>query len=610
MSENLQARAGYVMRPDGQLVRGRVLGFTCLYALNKKITDPTSNAKFNKNTKINTEHLTSLALIKSQNASPKGLSSHLTDGRVPVALTHEQKVVIGQSKEFKNTVYSVDSITYSREKQRFEALGAQPKLEVRWEHYKNEVKHLRSPVHPVDAAVKLRKAKRNDWARHIAGASKRWSSGGDAVNAVTTITANSGAALVGPSKDGDSVKHTGMRCAFTAFSLAVLGANGAMWRSIIQALDDGEAAKLVGDFAVTQSVGWYWLMPIFHGVAFAGQLGAAALVDKTVDVKVQKVTEAEVSKNKTLEKVSDMINAVRHDPVARRVLIEGLNRRVSAKYRTNGVPKVWLKLETARTPAELQLAIAEFLADTEPGGESQISVFKREYQLLKVFKLAENNRTEGASDKCDESARMNFERKALKAHSPASRLVAKAVYRISGHGKIESVAKLARWIEKQSDISYMERRKTSLMTVEGRIKHRYHPQVARSQGGPLSKALFNLGFFVRDFGRNVILSLDTNLARVIRCTVQHLWENITGTHASRTMCHTFGMITGWLIIGVALTVLSAGLDAGLGAAGAVITSDGPGFGVGFASLTFAYWGCAMAGGAIWLLAMALARAGI
>lgn len=614
VADNLLSRGGYVRRADGQFTKGRLFGSTTCYALNKKITDPTSNAKFNKNAKLHSQHITSTALIKAQCALPAGLGNKSCGGALPQPLTQEQKMAISRSQIFKSSLYTVDSMAFQREKERFKALEEKPKFDVRWGRRVNNLKQGNVQIDVSKLGKMIRGVNRNAVAIYLAGGSKRWSSVGDAVNAITTLTANSGAALVGPSKDGDSVKHAAVRCAFTLVSLAVLAANGCMWRSIINSLDDGDDAKLVGDLKVTQTVGWYWLMPLFHGVSFAGQVGSALLVDETKDVDVEKVSEAECNTNQTIDKLSCMINSVRHDPAARQMLIEGLNRRISDKYRSNGVPEVWLKLEAAKTPAELKLAIAEFLTQegSSAGGQTntKMAQFKREYQLLKLFKLVENNRTEGASDKCDESARMNFERRTLKAHSPLGRLFAKAVFRASGNGKVESVAKLARWIEKQSDISYQERRKASLMNAEGRIKHRYHPQVARHQGGPLSKALFNLGFFVRDFGRNVILSLDTNLARVIRNVVQHLWENLTGTHASATMCQTFGMITGWLIIGAALTALSVGMDAVFGAASGVITDSGSGLGVGFASLTFAYGVCAATAGVITLLAMGLARAGL
>lgn len=576
---NVFSRAAYYLLPDGQLKKGKILGSRKLYTLHQRTSNPTSNTRLHCKARLRASGLTSARLMVAQEALSNEQRSKLRTPPgtfLPTLLTEDQKRQIGDDIGFKKSYHSLDHMANRK-------------------------------ARPQDT-IKL---DRNDFAVYMAGGGKRVSSIGDAVNGITTMTINSLTAMVCPSSDQDSIKHTFARCVFLLPSLVILGLNGYAQRSIINALDETDKAEIFNGLEVTETVGWYWLMPLFHGVALTGQVIAVAAVDKGRIVDVERVTEAEYEKNETLVKTSNMINAIRNDKAMRTLVIEGLNRRVNRAYKTHNVPDVWLKLENATTPAELQKAIAEYLTTSKPGVNKQNDLLARENQILSVLKLAESDRTVD-NGKLDESARLHTERKFGKAHEIIGKFVARKVYKLSDKGKIKGVAKLARWIETHSELKYRERRSEYLKTAEGRIDNRYHPTVVRENGGPLSKALVNIGFFVRDFGRQIVLSLDTNLARVIRSVVKYLWEKMMGSHASMLMCNTLGMIVGWLVVGVALVAISSGLEAAFGAVGVagMLTTNGAGFGVGFASLTFAYGLFAAAGGVFMLAGMGLARMGL
>ncbi len=607
------ARGGYELSPSGQVEKGKTFGSATAYKLCQTMANGTSNAKFHHRATIKSDHTTTMRMIVAKASLPDSTRSQLTvsNGKgMPTALTEEGKRVIGNDAGVKESFHSLDSMATRRGKERYDAKKERPDWQVKWADKREQIKAGKCPI---DISLEDLKPKvdRNAFAVYMAGGGKRLSSIGDAVNAITTMTANSLTGMACPSKDQNSIKHTVARCATIIVALAILGANGAAWRAIIEAVDETDSAELLKGVEVTEVVGWYWLMPLFHGIALANQLIAVAAVDKGRAVDVEDITEAENKKNDTLVKASNMINAIRNDKAMRTVLIEGLNQSVKSTHRTNGVPKAWLALEQATTPAELEKAIAAYLTEDEPGVRNQMSQFTRECHILKILKLAENDRTEADSDsKLYESGRNYTERKLGKFNEAIGNLLSQGVYKLSNKGKIESVAKFSQWIKTHTNAEYRERRYNLLQTAEGRIGHRYHPTVVRETGGPLSRALVNIGFFVRDFGRYGILSLDTNLARVIRYAVQHLWEGVMGSHASMIMSHTFGMVGGWLIVGVALAVLSQGFEAVFGVAGAMLTSSGPGFGVGFASLTFAYGVLAAAGGVFMLAGMGLARVGL
>lgn len=644
VSANIKARAGYVDGDNGRLRKDTVFGSETLARADRNVRAPTSNAKFNAERHYRTKHLGALAFIDAKSKLPDGTKQQLC-GRIPTPhLTDEQLRKIGESKAMRDVHYSLDKMVDPKTKKALAKKTAsadaeskpdatdQPKVTGRkW--LKQKFGKARENLKPTNIAAKAKKIDRNTVAGALARGADRLSSIGDAVNAVTTITVNTLSALSAPTKDGDSAKHSAVRVLFSLPALAILFVSSFSLRSLVNRLDPGNDAKLLdvdhpydpeltpeenlakaneGDFKVTQAVGWYWWAPAFQGVALVAQAAACAIADESQAVSLESVKVVEDDTSDIITKLSNMINGIRGDTVAENLLIEGLNRSVSAKYRLNNKPKVWLKLKAAETPAQVEKAIAEYLTTEEPGGDKRLSRFNRERHLLKLMKLAENSRTEGCGSKEFESARLKTERVAAEANNAIGMALAKVVYRASRDGEIKSVAKMARWIEKHSESSNKGRRIRDLSTPEGRYAHRYHPLMIKENGGPVSKALVNIGFFLRDFGRNYILSADTNLARVIRYTVQHLYENITGRHASMTMCHTFGMLTGWLIVGTALTALSGGLELALGPAAVALKlmSSGAGMSVGFVSLTFAYAGFAALGGLFMLAGMGLAWAGL
>lgn len=644
MAANIKARAGYVEGDNGRLRKDTVFGSKKLAQADRNTRAPTSNAKFNAERHYRTQHLGALAFIEAKSKLPENTKQQLNGSKQAPRLTDEQLLKIGKCKAMRDVHYSLDKMVGPKRKKAIAEKTASaeakpnpdaadsPKVAGR-EWLKLQASKARENLKPSNIAAKAKKIDRNTVAGALARGADRLSSIGDAVNAVTTITVNTLSALTAPTKDGDSAKHSAVRVLLSLPALAILFVSSFSLRSLVNRLDPGNDAKLLdvdhpynpeltaeenlalaneGDFKVTQAVGWYWWAAPTHAVAMVGQAAACAIADESQAMSLESVKEVEADTKAITKKLSEMINGIRGDTVAENLLIEGLNRSVSAKYRLNNKPKVWLELKDAKTPEDVENAIAKFLNTEEPGGDKRLSKFNRQRHLLKLMKLAENSRTEGCGSKDFESARLKTERVAAEANNAIGMALAKVVYSASRDGEIKSVAKMARWIEKHSESSNKGRRIRELSTPEGQYAHRYHPLMIKENGGPVSKALVNIGFFLRDFGRNYILSADTNLARVIRYTVQHLYENITGRHASMTMCHTFGMLTGWLIVGSALTALSGGLELALGPAAIALKlmSQGAGMSVGFVSLTFAYAGFAAFGGIFMLAGMGLARAGL
>lgn len=644
VAANLKARAGYVDGDNGRLQKDKVLGSKTLGQFERNVRAPTSNAKFNAERHYRTKHLGALAFIDAESKLTEDTKRQLHGGIPTPNLTDEQLLKIGESKGMRTVHYSLDKMVGPKTKKAIAqksasadaeskpAVDDQPKLEGK-EWAKQKLRKARQNLKPGNIAAKVKTLDRNTVAEALARGSDRMSTTGDAVNAVSTIIVNSLSALTAPTKDGDSAKHSIVRVLFSIPVLAILSLSSFNLRTLVNRLDPDNDAKLLdvdrpydpeltpeenlalaneGDFKATRAVGWYWWAPAFQGAALVGQAAACAITDESKAMSLESVKQVEDDTNDSMNKLLALIKGVRGDNVAENLLIEGLNRSISAKYRSNNKPDVWLAFKDAKTTDEVKAAIVDFLNTEEPGGDKRLSRFNRERQLLKLMKLAENSRTEGCGGKEFESARLKTERVCAEANNAIGMALAKVVYRASRGGERESVAKIARWIEKHSEPSNKERRIRELATPEGRYAHRYHPLMIKENGGPLSKALVKTGFFLRDFGRNYILSLDTNLARVIRYTVQHLYENITGRHASMSVCHTFGMLTGWLIVGSALTALSGGLELALGPAAVAVSlmTQGAGMSVGFVSLTFAYAGFAAVGGLFMLAAMALARAGL
>lgn len=533
------------------------LGSQTLGRVHAQVTDPTSHTKFQVNARLQCDHIQGLRFLRER--------QNIT-GDSP---TQEQAFArYKRSDAAKKAYYSNDNLIFNR-------------------------KMIKADEQRSVGKVTLALAK---WAKGL-------SSAGDWFCAICTTAVEGSIRFLKVTQDSNSLTHRIARVLFGGIALSIIG----IWtlnKLALSLISPSSVGVDANDF-----FGWYWITSLTHLPSLIAQ-GVLKLCKSTSgDLSDAAAQHAQAMQQRIINGLWDM-KVHFEQPENRQqldVFAQGLNKTLFDGQPSKRLPRVAQLIMNSRNKAELERNLANYLG--EPNTTERIKV-SREKEVLTILRLIENHQSMGRlHEGGDMAVRTWIEDKfCAKATDQVDLTFEKACRKLHEATGWKFAKKAADVLDKRVNYIKNQKAKASAKnTFDWQRAHACHTQsILNNPDAPgWIKGLVTCSERIHTFGRMYVLSLDTNLSRIVRYCIKGITEFIGGGHASQQACHTAGHLIGWSVVNGGIAAASMGLGMATGFTPSIsLNPDGVAPSVSGMGLTSFY--IVFAG--ISLIPMALAKA--